>query len=210
MKLERNLSTSIDLTGSLKLPKTSEHPTEVYFENEDSNSSSVYQVSANSQQQSSYTMNKRLKSKQTAFRELSVNSPRTSSKDDLIANEATNSENVHAHSSDHLNENEEETMRVAMDCPVNGCDSLGNLDGVSERHCSFDSCPRYFSLKQEECAERRERLDKLLAEINEKSKKTADRKSIRNKVTKCLFTSIFKLDESFIHEHSLLSKISQV
>ncbi len=116
-----------------------------------------------------------------------MNSPRTASKDDLMTSESTSammsSENANNAQSDNQNENEDETTRVAMECPVNGCDSIGNLDGVTERHCSFDSCPRYFSMKQEECAERRQRLDKLLAEINEKSKRNSDhRKSIRIKV----------------------------
>jgi hypothetical protein len=194
------LNASIDLSGSLKLPKTSEHPTDVvFFENEDSNSSSIYQLSSSTglpqqpqqQQPPTYTMNKRLKSKQTAFRDLSINSPRPLNEFAATGTTVTMSEaTMSEHTQSDQNEVEEETSFV-MECPVQDCDSTGNLDGVSERHYSFDACPRYFSIKQEECAERRVKLDKLLAEINEKSKKTADsRKSIRNKVSFSFYTTL--------------------
>ena len=192
----------MELSASLKMNKTSgcDNPSEVFFENEDSNSSSIYQLPPTSLSTTSsaavtaqaaasvpaqtYTMSKRLKSKQTAFKEFSANSPPTA------ASEAAGEQSA-ANAAADANDTDEEDAAQHRQCPITGCDSLGNLDGVSERHWSFDTCLNYFSVKQSECGERRKLVNKLLeAELSSETRSprksnenSISRKSLRNKVS---------------------------
>jgi hypothetical protein len=36
-------------------------------------------------------------------------------------------------------------------CPVNGCDSLGHLNGLYERHFTSEACPMYHRLTIKQC-----------------------------------------------------------
>lgn len=109
-----------------------------------------------------------------------VNSPRP--KDESKSNLAAEEEN-HSALGEQGGEPMDEDDFDLLKCPIRDCDSSGNLDGVSERHWTFDSCPRYFGINQDDCAERRVKLDKLSDEIEAMTKRTNEnKKNLRNRV----------------------------
>ena len=55
-----------------------------------------------------------------------------------------------------------------MNCPIQGCSSIGHLDGLTERHFSFDACPIYFGMTSEECIERRKEIETKLVDLEKK------------------------------------------
>ena len=83
------------------------------------------------------------------------------------------------------NNNEIETESV-MNCPIQGCTSAGHLDGLTERHFSFDACPIYFGMTSEECVERRKVIEAKLVDLEKKllhasnEKKSSNHKVIFN------------------------------
>lgn len=80
-------------------------------------------------------------------------------------------------------ENNPETESV-MNCPIQGCTSIGHLDGLTERHFSFDACPIYFGMTSEECTERRKIIEAKLVDLEKKlsSHSNNEKKSSTNKV----------------------------
>lgn len=73
----------------------------------------------------------------------------------------------------------EEAPREML-CPVQGCNSEGSVDGA---HYSYDKCPVYFGMSDEECKKRRVELDKRLKELKETLVRINDgKKMLRNKV----------------------------
>ena len=71
-----------------------------------------------------------------------------------------------------------------MNCPIQGCTSIGHLDGLTERHFSFDVCPLYFGMTSEECIERRKLIEAKLVDLEKKLSSHAnnEKKSSTNKV----------------------------
>jgi hypothetical protein len=189
----------MDLSNSLKIPKNENNlnntigSDSVYYENinEDSNSSSINlptnQTYANCSKRSK-------QSKQTSF---SLTSPRSSnlrsstSKDD-IQQQASSAKDQTAHDSQfslgaYIPEEDEDEEDQAdahvLECPILECDSIGNLDGESDRHFTYESCPKYFEIKQEECKERRGKLDELFEKYGQQIKnKCENKKQLRNRV----------------------------
>ena len=80
-------------------------------------------------------------------------------------------------------ENNTETESV-KNCPIQGCTSTGHLDGLTERHFSFDACPLYFGMTSEECIERRKVIEVKLVDLEKKLSSHAnnEKKSSTNKV----------------------------
>ena len=55
-----------------------------------------------------------------------------------------------------------------MNCPIQGCTSEGHLDGLTERHFSFDTCPIYFGMTSAECMTRRKEIEQRLVDLEKK------------------------------------------
>jgi hypothetical protein len=69
-----------------------------------------------------------------------------------------------------------------LNCPVQGCDSIGHLDGVSLRHTSYNTCPLYFYMNSDECKQKHARIKKHLSELALKLNRFNDsKKNLRNK-----------------------------
>ena len=71
-----------------------------------------------------------------------------------------------------------------MNCPIQGCTSEGHLDGLTDRHFSFDSCPVYFGMSSSECVERRKQIEKKLLDLEKKLSNVNDKKTSPHKVIK--------------------------
>jgi histone acetyltransferase MYST2 len=74
-------------------------------------------------------------------------------------------ENASALTNTATNDGEVESI---MNCPIQGCTSIGHLDGLTERHFSFDACPIYFGMTSEECIERRKAIETKLVDLEKK------------------------------------------
>ncbi|XP_050424206.1 histone acetyltransferase KAT7 [Adelges cooleyi] len=69
-------------------------------------------------------------------------------------------------------------------CPVNGCDSVGHMNGLYERHFTSEACPMYHRLTMKQC---QEMLTEHLKKNEERSKailkpNSAEQKLFREKV----------------------------
>lgn len=179
---KRNLSTSVDLTKG-----------EILNENDPcSQSAQASSSSALTQSASSSSLhNKRLKLKHKyAFKELNENTNlqttfRLMSKDEYDQNSPFTDREEAGLSE--INETEEfkdeDNTKESLVCPVLGCKSEGHLDGMSEHHYSYDTCPIYFFMSREDCQNRHSDIDKRLSEIKEKINRINEsKKCLRNKV----------------------------
>lgn len=157
------MSFSSDLTN--KSIQLNDNPLSI--ENEDSNSSSAGLCSvslSNSLSSSFFNSNKRLKHKYKEIESLI----------DQNANDASNLDQKDP------KENEEP---VVLNCPIQGCDSLGHLDGITARHYSFDTCPTYFGMTKEGCTKRRADIVAMYAELDKKiAQMKESRKNLRHKI----------------------------
>ena len=75
-----------------------------------------------------------------------------------------------------------ETVESILNCPIQGCSSQGHLDGLTERHFSFDVCPIYFGMTNSECVERRKQIEAKLLDLEKKLANTNEKKSPSQKV----------------------------
>lgn len=97
----------------------------------------------------------------------------------------TKSEHVHTPTPEPVSDTEEPS------CPVKDCDSSGHLDGFSERHFTYNTCPVYFAMTPEECKIKRVEIEKNLNLINEKIiQLNENKKPTRSKVSLLLFKLI--------------------
>lgn len=82
-------------------------------------------------------------------------------------------------------------LSTELHCPVQGCNSMGSLDGTMEHHFSYDKCPAYFGMSWDECKKRKTELESRLKEQNEKlSRINENKKTLRNKVQYFLLSKI--------------------
>jgi len=73
-------------------------------------------------------------------------------------------------------------QKEEVNCPVEGCDSSGHLNGVDDHHYSYDTCPIYFSMTHEECKSRHDNLSNYLNELKRKiASFNENKKSLRYK-----------------------------
>lgn len=179
---KRNLSTSQDIKNDNGLNENDPC-------SQSANASSSG-IAALVQSPSSSSLNKRIKLKHKyAFKELNenTNSPTTFrllSKDEYDQNSPyADREDASLSEINELDENKEEDAKESLVCPVLGCKSEGHLNGVSEHHYSYDTCPNYFLMSKEECSNIHENLEKRFEDIRQKtSKLNENKKNLRNKV----------------------------
>lgn len=182
---KRNLSSSIDLTKN----ENSLNENDPCSQSAQASSSSGLN-STLTQSASSSSLHKRLKLKHKyAFKELNENtnlqtSFRLLSKDEYEQNSPYTDREETGLSE--INETDElkdyDTNKESLVCPVLGCKSEGHLDGLSEYHYSYDTCPNYFIMSKEECMNRNSSTDKRLAEIKDKINRINEsKKNLRNK-----------------------------
>ncbi|CAF0726498.1 unnamed protein product [Brachionus calyciflorus] len=177
---KRNLSSSIDMSKN---------------DNENDPCSQSAQASSSGlvQSASSSSLSKRLKLKHKyAFKELNENtnlqtSFRLMSKDEYDQNSPyTDREEGGLSEINEVDEsNDNDGQKESLVCPVLGCKSEGHLDGVSEHHYSYDTCPIYFVMSKEECSNRHCELEKRVDAIKEKIKKINENKKCLRKQFKC-------------------------
>ena len=162
---KRQMSFSSDLKNSL--PKSSnKNESQLNLDsylNEDSNSSSVSCCPLNS------SFNGHLSA---SFMTSSYKKLKTTNSNN---NEASN-----------LNTGNEDVDSV-LNCPIQGCTSEGHLDGLTERHFSFDTCPIYFGMTSSECIKRRKEIESKLTDLEKKLSEN-NKKSSPSKVIKLIFT----------------------
>ena len=145
------------------------------LQNEDSNSSSINLPAPSSSKRTKSSSNK-----QITF-SLANNEADNNAESQLIdtfIEEENEQEEV-----DEKGEQKQQQQQQGQ-CPIKDCDSKSNLDGVSERHFTYETCPKYFDMRQEECKERRSNLNKLFVEYNERAKTNSEnKKQLRNRVS---------------------------
>jgi hypothetical protein len=83
-------------------------------------------------------------------------------------------------------------------CSVIGCDSSGHLNGIFNRHSSYDFCPIYFGMTKKECSMRSSQLNgnkkeskilKFTPQVN--TTLNENKKTLRSRVGSFLIFNLF-------------------